>query len=72
MFDEYRLEKMDSAKRGQILDEAVCILRRTNTLGEKYEPNYSRFSYEQIVGQLGLFNCCMTAGLGEGKLFWFL
>ena len=54
--------------RVQILDEAVCISHIANTLGEKYESNYSLSSYGSIVGQTGLFNLGIAISLRGGKL----
>ena len=56
---------MDTANLVQILDEAVCISHYAYTLGERHASNYSSSSYEEIVGQTGLFNLGMATGLEE-------
>ena len=37
---------------------------------ERYESNYSPYSYGQIVRQIKFFNLSMTNSLGEGKLLY--
>ena len=43
--------------------DSVCISLITNTLGERYDSNYSPSSYGLIVGQTKLFNLDTATGL---------
>ena len=59
---------MDTATRVQILDETDCISHSTNTLGKRYDSNYSTSSYGYTVGQTRFFSLGEATSLGEGKL----
>ena len=56
--------EMDTATWVQILEEAVCISLRVNTLEKDLNPTVSL-----TVGQTGLFNLEMATDQGEGKLW---
>ena len=57
---------MDMATRVQILDEAVCILHTAN-IG--MNTTILSPAMGKILSEIGLFNFCMAASLGEGKLW---
>ena len=56
---------MNSVNQVQILDEAVCILKRVYTLWNQTFSSTS--SYLQIVGQIELFNVGIVTDLREGN-----
>ena len=65
----YFHQEMDSVTQFQILDEAVCILNRVNSLGKGMNPPILPPAVGKIVGQTGLFGFSMVSRQGEGKLW---
>ena len=60
---------MDIANWVQILDKAVCISHRANTLEKGMSPTILPLVMGKTAGQIGLFNLGMATGLGERKLY---
>ena len=55
--------------RVQNLDETVCILLSTDTLGKGMNPTILPPARGKIVGDTGIFNLDMATGTAEGKLW---
>ena len=59
---------MDTATRGQILDETDCISHSINTLGKGMNPIILSPVMGKIVGQTRFFSLVEATSLGEGNL----
>ena len=60
-------QEMDTATQVQILNEAVCILQSTNTLGKGMNLIILSPVMGKIVVPTGPFSLGMATYLGEGK-----
>ena len=60
---------MNTATRGQILNEVVCISHYTNTHGKSMNPTILFTVMGEIVGQAEIFNIVVATSLGERKLW---